>query len=470
MRTAVSQKEIARWPLFAGMMLCFALMGIFWVRVVQLGSFSLEAYHVGLLCIIVATVASLSGPASVFQVLIRVAPWFAAYVGYMLFLLPAVMGTNATGLLLKQGLFLVGFLCVAAYFSTSAGSARSLRAGGLLGIGLYLAFTEYSARLIGQSLFGAVSDFLASGSFKALIYGFFRPVFNSLEDASDPAFVASLTNSISVSLLVLALCYRIGRNRQGIDVTGIGVMVLAVLFGLLLNSRSVVLAAIACMALAFAFRLVVQRGVSFLEVLSWCVGGIVAISAILVIALHKPTALDAITTAFTFEDNSAESRLQQYDWALGLIDERILTGFGYVETESGYPIHNLFLSSWAYTGLGGFLLVLTFYGGLVLMWLKWLWRNLTLRGYWKLDVRAEWVAVLPVLPLFRMWISGAGGLPAFGEWIALAIFVGLTMANERVLSLSEREGSPGARHLHRSARPVYSRDAHRMMRSKSAHV
>lgn len=436
MKMYVTRQQISRWPLNVGMFICFALMGIYWIRLLQIGGFSLEAYQVGLLCIILATVLNATSPMTITQVLVRVAPWFAAYLVFMLFLVPAVLGTNATGLVFKQALFITGFICVAALFAKAESPAPILRYGGLLGLAAYLAFTEYSAHIIGKSLLGAVSEFLSSGSFQALIYGFFRPVFNSLDEASDPSFVASLTNSIAVSLLVLSLCFRVGGKRDSIDLVGGGVMVMALLFGLLLNARSVVLAAIACMAAAFAIRLMLTKGATFLEMLYWCAAGLAAVAAVTVISLHKPTALDSILTAFQFEDNSAESRLEQYSWALQLIDERMLLGHGYVETESGYPIHNLFLSSWAYTGIGGFIMVLVFYGGLVAAWLRFVWNLLSRRGFWVLDVRPEWVAVLPILPLFRVWISGAGGLPAYGEWIALAIFFGLLMRNESAAVLS----------------------------------
>ena len=185
-------------PLQMAMLACFSLMGIYWVRFVQLGGFSLEAYHVGLLCMVMVTVVSVYTPAAMYRVLLRTMPWFLAYVVYLLFLVPALSGTSATGLLMKQGLFVTGFLCIATYFSRVEDPARSLRLGGIAGLVLYLAFTEFAAFVIGKSMVGAVAEFITTGSYKALIYGFFRPVFNSLESGADLAFVASLTNSIAV--------------------------------------------------------------------------------------------------------------------------------------------------------------------------------------------------------------------------------------------------------------------------------
>jgi hypothetical protein len=412
------------------MLLCFSLMGIYWIRIAQIGGFSLEAYHLGLLCLIAVSAVSISTPVAMYRVVLYCAPWFLAYVAFLIVLLPALAGTPAFGLMLKQVLFVTGFLCIAAYFSRAPAPAGTLRRGALCGLGLYLIFTEYSAQLIGKSLAGAVIDFLATGSIRGVIYGFFRPLFNSLKDPSDLAFVASLTNSIAVSLLVLAICYRAGFNKRGVDLTGTALTIVVVLLGILLNARSVVLAALASIVAAAVARRAMARAVSMMEMLYWCVAGAMLASAGFVVTLHHSSAFDAIISAFEFNDNSAESRLQQYAWALGLIEEQLFVGHGYVETESGYPIHNLFLSSWAYTGLFGFVLVVGFYVGLLAMWLHWLYLVLTRHGFWTLNVRPEWVAVLPILPLFRVWISGAGGLPAYGEWIALGVFVGLTLRNE----------------------------------------
>jgi hypothetical protein len=430
-------------PLRISMLLCFSLMGIYWVRIAQLGAFSLEAYHLGLLFIIMVTCTSIYSPASVYRVLVFCAPWFLAYLAYLIVLTPALLGTSASGLLLKQGLFVTGFLCIAAYFSRASEPAGSLRIGALCGIALYLAFTEFSARLIGKSLFSAVADFLGSGSFNALIYGFFRPVFNSLETGTELAFVASLTNSIAVSLLVLSLCFRIGFKKPGIDVVGNMLTILTLFLCFLLNARSVALAAVVSIVLSLLIRIVAAKGVSLRELLTWCLMGVVFVAASLVAGVFGSSAIDSVMGVFKFSDSSADSRLEQYSWAFGLIEERLLLGHGYLENETGYPIHNLFLSSWAYAGIVGFIFATIFYVGLAFAWLRWLFQAVSKRGYWMLKVRLEWVAVLPVLPLFRVWISGAGGLPAYGEWIALGVFFGLVMRNESERARSSPDVTQG---------------------------
>lgn len=412
------------------MLVCFALMGIYWVRFAQIGAFSIEAYHVGVLLLVGATCASMYGAPAAIRVLACCAPWLLAYVAYLVLLLAAVSGTPGLSIWLKQLLFVTGFVCVASYFSRASKPEASLRRGGLWGIILFIAVTEYSARQIDKSLVTATTDFLASGNFQALIFNFFRPVFNSLEHGTELVFRASLTNSIAVSLLVLSICYRAGFRKSGIDFYGTSSFLLALFLCILLNSRSVVLAGVASLGLALLIRMAIVRAVS-LTALLWCCVLTIALSILaLVTAIHGASFLEAVLKAFQFSDKSTESRLFQYRWALDLIEKRLLLGHGYVETDGGHPIHNLFLSAWAYTGYTGFGLIVTFYIGLLYAWTRWLYLALTRPSFWVLRARLEWVAVLPVLPLFRVWVSGGGGHVAFGEWIALGVFFGLLMQNE----------------------------------------
>jgi hypothetical protein len=417
-------------PLQAAMFLCFSLMGIYWLQVIQFGGFSLKAFHIGMLCVIAVTFVSFYGVPSILRVVRYCSPWLFAYFAYMIFLLPAVVGRSGFGLWFRQAFFVTSFLCVAAYFSRAPSPAGKLRCGALCGIVLFLFFTEYSARQISKSLIFAVVDFLGSGNFQALIFKFFRPVFNSLEDTTELAFGASLTNSIAGALLVLSVCFRIGYRGPGTDLLGSVITVSILFLAVLLNARSVVLAALASILIAFTIRLVARGSVSLTEILYWIIGLLVLVSVAFVAALQGTSAVDSIATAFQFADNSAESRVEQYRWALALIEEKPLWGHGYLVADSGLPIHNLFLSSWAYVGFVGFALILVFYVGLLYAWLRWMYIATMRIGYWVLPLRLEWVAVLPVLPLLRVWISGAGGHVASAEWIALAVFIGLVIHND----------------------------------------
>jgi len=150
---------------------------------------------------------------------------------------------------------------------------------------------------------------------------------------------------------------------------------------------------------------------------------------------------------FSFADDSSGNRLGQYAWALARIEENPLWGSG-LGTFKGQPVHNLFLGAWMHAGIFAFVLVVFAYLSIVVGWFLFVVRAVTQKGYWVLAVRAEWIAVLPIVPLFRVWISGDSGHPSFVEWTALFAFYSLILTNriakadQRVLSVSDPQSRP----------------------------
>jgi hypothetical protein len=422
------------------MLMCLSLLAIYWIRVAQLGGFSVKAYHLGLFAVVIATAVSLSGIASAMRVVAFCSTWFFPYCAYLVFLYPAVNGTPGMGILVRQLFSVAAFVGVAAFLSRSPDPTKILRRGALCGLILFLVFTEYSAHRIGKSVIIAITDFLSSGDFQALTYKFFRPVFNSLEDSNDLVFGASIGNVIAVAVMMLALCFRIGWRKPGLDLLGSAATAAAIVLALLLDSRSVVLGGVACIFCAYIARLAINRTISLVEMFLWCIIVIVGAALLLTILLRSTAALDSVLSSFEFTDKSAESRMGQYSWALSLINDNPLWGHGYRLSEDGYPIHNLFLSSWAYVGLVGFFLTSVFYCCFSWIWIRATTSVLAQPARWVLPGRPEWVLVLPILPLFRVWVSGGGGHPAYGEWLGLAVFAGLLLRNE--LAAAERRVRP----------------------------
>jgi hypothetical protein len=412
--------------------LCLVLLGIYWVRLAEVRGYTLEAYHVGMLAVIGTTFVDPRGIRSALLVLRRSVLWMLPYCIYLLFLLPAVKGTGGVGIWVRQIFFITGFVAVATYFYGTRNIESKLRIGGFCGIGFFLLAVDYSARQIGKDSISAVVEFLSSGNFQALLYKFLRPVFNALvKSDGDLAFVASVTNAVAVSLFVLLVLFRIGFRRRGLDLNGIIVTGLVILLVLLLNARSVLLVAVASVLLAGVVRLVMTRGISGLGAIYATIGAIGIFGAAAAAVVQGETTVAAISSIYMFDDNSTQSRIEQFRWAIGLVESNLIAGNGYMENESGMPIHNLFLSSWAYVGLFGFLPVLVFYVALVVVWARWLCGVVARPDSWVLEARPEWVCVLPVLPLFRVWVSGGGGHLAFGEWVALGVFIGLILRNAR---------------------------------------
>jgi O-antigen ligase len=160
---------------------------------------------------------------------------------------------------------------------------------------------------------------------------------------------------------------------------------------------------------------------------------LVALLALLVavLAFYLPDtgASTTLSDRFAFDDYSAASRIEQYEQAIEQIERSPITGSGYFEA-NGHIIHNLFLAAWVHAGIAAFALVLMFYIVLILRWVGIVASVAKRPRRWILPVSFEWIAPLPILPLFRVWLSGDSGSLFFGEWIALAAFFGCVLANE----------------------------------------
>lgn len=418
--------RVGQWLLALAMGTCMTLFTLHWPALLEIRGTSLQPYHFGGLFLIAVAALPLWRHVSIVQAV----PWVLPYLFHLVLLTPALVGTGRVSMLNRQIFYIAGFFAVAGFCLGSRSPAVVLRRGAILGILSFFLLIEYSAQQMGKSLTTAISGFLASGNMKALLAGFFRPVFNALEPPGEMAVTSALTNTVGGGLLILALCFRAGFRRERRDLVGSSVMLLTVLFLLFMNARSTVLAALGAMLLAFVVRVLRRRGIALGDLVFWGVATTFAVGFVYVAALYGKSIIDTVVTAFTFNDDSTEGRLNQFAWAVGLIEHAPVGGSGYIPTPSGRAIHNLFLSAWAYGGLFNFVLVVLFYGGLLWAWVRWLGLITTRHEYWTLDLRPEWVAALPILPLLRVWLSGDAGHLPFSEWVALGIFSGLVIRNE----------------------------------------
>lgn len=419
-------ERLNQWLLALAMGVCMTLFTLHWPALLQIRGTSLQPYHFGSLFLILAVAFPLQRHVSIVQAV----PWVLPYLFHLLLLTPALIGTSRMSLLNRQIFYIAAFFALASFCLGSRSPAVVLRRGALLGIVSFFLLIEYSARLMGKSLATAVTGFLATGNMKLLLAGFFRPVFNALEPPGDMLITSALTNTVGGGLLILALCFRAGFRHQRRDLAGSLIMLLVVMFLLFMNARSTALAALGGMLLATGIKVLRRRGIALGDLVFWGVITTFSAGFAYIAALYGKSIIDTIVTAFTFSDDSTEGRLNQYAWAIALIERSPVGGNGYLPTPSGRAIHNLFLSAWAYGGLFNFILVLMFYGGLLWAWARWLRLIITQPDYWKLDLRPEWVAALPILPLLRVWLSGDAGHLPFSEWAALGIFSGLVIRNE----------------------------------------
>ncbi|MBO9448945.1 hypothetical protein J7426_01665 [Tropicibacter sp. R16_0] len=401
-----------------------------WVPVMSVGGFDLRLPYMmalilgALLCLHPTQLAT-----GINSLLRMILPWLAAYVLYLIVLQVNLAGGATKGMVFRQVFFLTCGLTLAVGISGIRADARVLRWGGMLAIFGFFAFTEFLARQIGLSWTTTLVHFLSTGDLGFVFYHFLREMFQMVapEGVDVPA---SNKNIVAACMFIAMVLMRAGYTGRGADRIGGFVTLVTLLTLVIFNTRSVLL--MAAVGIPFAAWIgLVCRGVrspgefyvkSSIIILS-------ALALILVLSAGS-AAMDEVAARLSFEDQSTEGRLNQYAWAFSLIEQSPLVGSGLVEL-NGQNVHNLFIGAWLHAGLAAFLLVVIAYLGLLLSWLLFVFRLVAAPGNWVLPVRAEWVAILPLMPLFRVWVAGDAGHPGFGEWIAFGAFFGLVLANRR---------------------------------------
>ena len=420
-----------------------------WVGVASLGGFGLSVPYA--LALVTGLALCLSPGAMALglgRLLPAMAPWLFAYAFYLLILQLSLAGAAGKGIVMRQVFFMACGVIMAGGLVAARADPRILRCGGLLAILCFLAIVEVLARQIGLGWIPVIKHFATTGDLNFIFYDFLKELFQ-LASLDGAVAQASDKNLAAVAILSAMLLYRAGHTGRGSDRLGRLVSLLALAVLVILSTRSVVLMAVICLPLAGwigALRHGVRSPGEFivksLGFLGLMFGGVLLLTT-------DAAAVAMIEDRFSFSDASSGNRFLQYSWALERIEASPIWGSGLAEFR-GQPVHNLFLSAWMQAGLLGFLLVCFSYVTMVTAWIVFMLRIVTQRGYWVLSVRAEWVAVLPLLPLFRVWIAGDGGHPSFVEWSTLGAFAGLVIANR----LARGAWTESARRLPEGAAPA----------------
>ncbi|WP_310467435.1 hypothetical protein [Sphingomonas sp.] len=381
--------------------------------------------------------------------------WLVPFAVYLALTSIVLRGSPVEGMAPRQIFFLVGTVAFAGCIATSRRLPHIFRIGAVVGLAVFVAAMELLARKIGLSWADAVSRFLA-GDFNFVMFSFFRGVFNALDPTGDVTLSASTKNATAVSLLVLALLFRGGSANPPRDIAGIAFLGFAMALLIMLNTRSVLIVAGLSMVMATGIGALIRPVHNFpLFVLKF--GALLLILITIVMILPTEGASDALSTRFTFDDYSAASRVEQFQLALAQIEKEPVTGTGYFEVD-GHVIHNLFLAAWVHAGIGAFVLVVLFYVALIARWVMLIAAVAARPDRWVIPIAFEWIAPLPILPLFRVWLSGDAGHPFLGEWIAVGAFLGCVVANDlmrrRLAGLQLAANGQGVSPAPHTSRPV----------------
>ena len=440
-----------------------ATMCIQWIVLGTAGSYSIKLPYFMLTLVILYALSSMRRIRAGMFFVRQNWQWILPLVLYLMLLTAALSNSNGHNGGPRQFFYLAGCIAVGACLAAARNAGPILRIGSGLAVILFVAVVEYLARKLGLSWLDAVREFVTSGNLHFIVFSFLRPVFNSLDPSGDVTFVASLKNAIAVCLLVAALLFRSASTRSSRDLVGMvhlgGVMFLL----MMLNTRSVLIAAGVSILLAIALKAISNPSQNAHFLMLKGLGVVLAL--ILAVSLSDQSGVTGLMDdRFAFDDQSAEARVEQFSFAIEKISENPIIGSGYQEVD-GYSIHNIFLSAWMNAGIAAFLLVVSFYLLLIGRWLAFLLRLARDPRHWLLPLAPEWIAPLPILPFFRVWLSGDGGNLFLGEWIAVAAFLGLVLANDlkrravQMQALRSREQHAedlsGATVVPAGARPIY---------------
>ena len=407
-----------------------AVLCIQWIDMALVGPFSVKPPYAAIAALILYTLVSPRRLAASWMFLRQNAVWIVPFAFYLLILAAALYGSKGQTIPARQMFYVLGAIALGASLATTEHLRPILRLGSALGILLFVLVVEVLARRVGTGWIEAVTALVERGDLKFVTYEFFRPVFNALNPDEELTVVASNTNSVGVCVVVLALLFRASGKAR--DFAGVAFVAGALFLVLLLGARSAMLIGLLGVVLAMIIRTLSRRAQSVAALAGQGIAFLVVAAALSYFWSTQPALSGAISERYAFQDSSAMSRLELAREAISRIADHPLLGSGWYEF-NGAPVHNLFLGAWMHAGLAAFLLVTMFYVSLLGRWIVTVVSHVRHPDRWLLPVRFEWIAPLPLLLLFRVWLSGGAGHPFTAEWVAVGAFFGLVLANELML-------------------------------------
>jgi O-antigen ligase len=413
--------------LFHPITLLLASMCIQWVILAAVGQYTLKIPYAALGLLILFAITGQRRIRASLMFVRQNGHWILPFVLYVILLSASLYGSGGHNPGPRQLFYLAGCIAFAGCLAAARDIGAILRVGSTLAILLFILVVEIMARGLGLSWFDAIREFLTSGDLHYVVFKFLRPVFNSLDPSGDVTFVASQKNAIAVCVLVAGLLFRSGSAKQR-DLVGMLHLSVVLFLLLMLNTRSVIIVAGLSVFLAMALGELSKR-VHNMQVLALkALAAVIAVGIAVSMTTPTPVA-ELMTDRFAFDDASAAARVLQFEAAIDRIERHPITGSGFYEV-GGYTVHNLFLSAWMNAGIAAFLSVVCFYVLLIGRWMSFVWTLIKHPERWVLPLAPNWVAPLPLLPFFRVWLSGDGGNLFLGEWIAVAAFLGMILAND----------------------------------------
>lgn len=342
----------------------------------------------------------------------------------------------------KMGIYFCLFILLFFIFKNVDDSSlkNTINASISLGLLVFLSIVFYIFHSLGRNVLYEIINYIVNSNVDKLLHGIYPVVFNFssgsvVSHGSEEFIGTSLRNSLIGSFVLFYIMNFFCVDRKLLTVMKKYIIALFLTFLIVVSvSRSNILVFFIVLGMSFFICNILgekKKIISFY--LKWCFFVCLLLVAL---AFNIDTVLGGIhVVAERLEAIGSDPRLNMFHDAAARINERPLLGHGVgleVAALAGkhHRIHNLFLASWAEAGILGLVFSISYYLAAVMLWFRYVWSILRCPDRWTLDVSFGWVAVLPVLPLFRALVSGSGGSFTLIEWTCLALYFGLVAKNE----------------------------------------
>lgn len=432
-------RETERGPIFA-LIVFLAVLPLEWMTVASVGGEAgagfIKPFHLAAIAFTVVLFARWRPRAVIGPVWHR---HLAIYAAYVVVLAVAVASSFAytdpflsRTLVIRQlyyagtSLFIAGFLVLV----IGQRAQRWLAASGVVATGALMIAFVYALALQGANPITILGNAIAQADPDIITYQLLRSTFRTDADLADVA--ANLRHKVFIGLLVAVLlglaCSAIIERRHRLLRGALAVgSVLGFALVLLSLSRSTIL----CMSIPFMLyplRILVRNRARPAQAVTLIVavatGLAVLISPIGQLLLVRFTATGSYTSRLTA---AGPSFLEDFLGAALL---------GTAKSSVEKSPHNFILNAWLAGGIVAGTAATVMLLALAWIWLREARRYLTDGPGWVVPVEPVWVLGIGVIPIVRSFTSG--NQFHMVEFTAIALFVGLTLANERAAASARR--------------------------------
>jgi O-antigen ligase len=278
-----------------------------------------------------------------------------------------------------------------------------------------------SASLTGRNFFIAFISGL-SGRRWDLLTKVLKPMLNAFSsNFADLIYKTTLINIIAATLVVFSILSFYRKNESDeitIPEFSLAMMAITISF-LIFSSSSLIVIAV------FVLLKVIQITFTYKPVYRFAI--IIASGFALIAACNY--VFEYASNNIATDEKTRSVRINQYEYALSLINENPIFGFGYVKID-GLNIHNFLLFSWVTGGISLLILALLFY----LFFAK------TVINLIQMDrLNFPIYVALGALVLVRTLVGGGGGAPNSSVVLPLALIIGLLARKNAELARTRRE-------------------------------